>query len=539
MNAKVAILLILISLLLVPFVAADQTSLLVTIDNNFLAVDGNQAIVTVIIKDSTTNNPIPGVTTHFSLSNASLGTLNPAEAQTGIDGIAKTIFTTSSITGKEVLTVDATPYGNWTGDIYIQGYPAVNLTGNKDWLIAGDTANTSVISFTATNRSNPIPMLDVEFMVLDPSMGSLNRTVGMTDLNGKYSVQFIPSTKSGNATIQAVAVYEEGGNIYRVPVTYTQKVDHAAPYRVGYFDAPSEMLVGDTTNITIHYVDTYNNSIDNRRFTEYATFSVSSPTVHPELPPYGLPAGFFNGTGYSTPITVALDADGNAIVKMRADTLPGYNRVTVHPLFSGVSDTNLLILGIAESAPVSIEQYFSTYSSPIPYPNIPADGSTVFNITYILRDQFGNGIRDSSFWMNTSLGETKLLTTNATGMVKTTYGPKIRTDIINITVTAVNAKPDGTSAFNFTNVEVTSTEPVMMVLTANPQYLPSWDVPGNNTANIRAVVMDRYGNPVKNQTVVFTIVPNSWTYNYAAIGLSAPEMAGLCNFIGDRDHHHA
>ena len=77
MNAKVAILLILISLLLVPFVAADQTSLLVTLSNDFLTINGNPATITVLVKDQTTGNPIQGVTYIFFDKYPELGTLDP------------------------------------------------------------------------------------------------------------------------------------------------------------------------------------------------------------------------------------------------------------------------------------------------------------------------------------------------------------------------------------------------------------------------------------------------------------------------------
>jgi hypothetical protein len=105
------------------------------------------------------------------------------------------------------------------------------------------------------------------------------------------------------------------------------------------------------------------------------------------------------------------------------------------------------------------------------------------------------------------------LKTNASGQVKITYGPKTRTDIINITATAANQKPDGSRATNSQLVDIISTEPVQMVIMANPQLLPSWDVPGNKTAEIKAVVMDRYGNPVKNQLVNFSI--GTWGYSYS------------------------
>ncbi len=524
MNAKVATLLILIALLFIPFVTADQTSLGITLSKSYLVVNGDHATITVNVKDSATGNPIEGAPVDFLLNTEEHGTLSPPFLVfTDSYGVATNVFTSTTIVGKSVLFVDAHQYGNWTGDIIVQGYPdVVNLIGNKDWLVAGDTANKSILTVTVTNQTHPIPMMNVRFSVLDSTMGSVNYTDLMrTDLNGQCAVQFTPSTKSGNATIQVVAYYSEGGFQYSIPAQYIQKIDHAKPDKAGYFDAPSDVYVGSTANIILHYIDVYGNPIDNKRYTEYATFSVTSPTIPPELPPYGVPAGFFNGTGYSTPITVALDATGNATVTLRTDTIPGYNIVTAK--LTSARDEILYINGITVEIPVSIEQYFSPSAVGEEYPHIPADGVSVFNITYVLKDQFGNNIPNSQFWLNTTLGESHLLTTNISGMIKTTYGQKIRTDLINITATAVLPKSDGTHANISQRVEITSLEPVMMVMTANPQFLPSWDVPGGATSTVKAVVMDRYGNPVKNQKVNLTVVPNSWSYNYTVNGVTGPK----------------
>jgi Mg-chelatase subunit ChlD len=478
--------------------------------------------ISINIVNSSTNQPIAGLPLDISLVNPSYGVITPQNTVTDISGSAQTMFIADNKTGKADFNTIVDYYGQLLdpipGSIIVQGYPdTINLNGTPEWLVAGDTANSSLITVEVKNRTNPDPMLNVRFSLLDPTRGSLTVTSTATDLQGKATTRFTPSTRSGDAIIRVNVTYRENGNEQYILTYYTQKVDHAAPYRMSLYDAPSEMFVGQNTNLTVYYVDVYNNPIDNKRYSESVRFSVTSPSST---------AGFWNGTAYSTiPLNVTLNAEGAAVTDIKVDNLPGINKVTVHPLFSGVADTTINILGIAGAPPVIIEQYFSSYAMPDPYPNIPADAATVFNITYTLRDQYGNGVRNRSFWMNTTLGEeeSRLLVTNSSGMVKVTYGPKIRTDIINITVEAVDAKPDGTRAFNWTNVEITSTEPVQMVLTGSPQYIPSWDVPGSKTANIRAVVMDRYGNPVKGQQVNFTVVPASWTYNYISAGVTGPK----------------
>lgn len=383
---------------------------------------------------------------------------------------------------------------------------------SKEWIVATGT-DTIKVSVWAVNTSLgyevPLSGLKTTFALYDSSLGTINPTTVYTNAQGRADSIFTTKTKSGSAVVGATVFYDNGSmNNYT-----TINIDHNNPYSLDWFNAPIEAFVGDNVTIKVHYRDLYNNSIDNRRFVEYVTFSVTSPSS----PNPSEQAGFWNGSAFVPSLTAPLDSEGVATVLMRMDTHPGLNKVTVHPQFSGVSDKIIDIEGTAESVPVVIEQQISSYSVPDPYPNMPADGVSVFTIMYTLRDRFGNGVKNAQFWMNTSpLGESTLLTTNLTGQVRVTYGPKTSTGLITITATAVSPKPDLTYATNSTVVEIVPTEPVQMVLMANPQLLPSWDVPAEEKAmaEIRAVVMDRYGNPVKYQPVNFTIGP--WNYNYAS-----------------------
>jgi hypothetical protein len=382
---------------------------------------------------------------------------------------------------------------------------------NKEWVVAtgSDTVKISVWAVnTSLGYEVPISGLRTTFSLYDPELGTINSTVLYTNAQGRADSLFTTKTRSGTAVVGATVFYDSGSmNNYTIV-----NIDHNNPYSLDWFDAPDEDLVGKNVTIKVHYRDQYNNSIDNRRFAEYVTFSVTSPSTPNPLEQ----AGFWNGSAFSSSLTIPLDSEGVATVIMKMDTHPGINRITVHPLFSGVADKIIQINGIADIVPVVIEQQFSSYSIPDPYPNIPADNVNVFTILYTLKDQYGNGIPGARFWMNTTLGESQELVTNATGQVKITYGPKTRTGLITITATAQTPMPGDIYATNSQVVEVISTEPVQMVLMANPQLLPSWDVPAEekSLAEIKAVVMDRYGNPVKYQPVTFTI--GSWNYPYTS-----------------------
>ncbi len=484
-------------------------------DGILIANGEDQATITVNVVDSASGNPMPNLPITFTLNDPTLGALSITDIVTDSNGNADTVFTAGTKFGQAIVTVEIDYPETEPQQMVIKltGYPdAVNISGSVDWLVAGQTSTSSLITVQAFNQSRPIPNLQVEFSVLNPSMGTITVSNGITDSDGKATTSFKPFTLSGVAQIQGVVRFTDEYITYTEPRIHEQKIDHAAPKEMDWYEVPSEIFVGDNTTVRVHYVDQYGNSIDNKRNPEYVKFSVTSPSTTSPNPPESVPAKFSDGAQYTLQnVTVELDENGFAAVDMRADTKAGNNRITVDPQFTGVNEY-ITILGIAESIPVTIEYDISTHSPPDPYPNIPADGESVFKILFTLKDKWGNPAGNRNFWMNTTLGEQFPLKTNSSGMVTAFYGKKIRTDIIDIQMTAVDAI-DGTCATNGATVEITSLEPVQMSLTANPQYVPSWDVLGENTASIKAVVMDRNGNPVKNEIVELKIIPD-WEEEY-------------------------
>ena len=484
----------------------------ITLDNDMLIASGeDQANITVLVVNRTTGFSESNLPVRFTLNDSDLGTLSISQVNTDSNGYANTVFAAKDATGTAKISVmvdyHGTDLGPWERTAYIIGYPdEITISGSVDWLVAGQTSTSSLITVQAFNQSRPIPNLRVSFT--EPWIGTINVLNGRTDSEGKATTRFTPSTESGVAYVQAVVYFLDE----EIQKMHEQKIDHAAPVASSiWHNAPSQILVGDNTTITVAYFDQYDNPIDNRRNPEYLNLWVNSVSTPSPNPPLETPAGLWNGTKYVHDLTVELDELGVASFDMQADTQIGLNKITVDPQFDGASKT-IDIEGVA-GIPVRIEYDISTHAPPDPYPNIPADGQSVFTILCTLKDESNNPVGNSYFWMNTTLGERTKLKTNSSGMVKTTYGPKIRTDIIDLTMTAVDPMPGGSFASNAVTVEITSLEPTQMSLTANPQFVPSWDVPGENTASIMAVVMDRYGNPVKNETVVLQINPN-WEDEY-------------------------
>jgi len=237
---------------------------------------------------------------------------------------------------------------------------------SKEWVIANgsDTVKVSIWAMnTSLGYEVPIPGLKTTFSLYDSTYGSISPSEAYTNAAGRADSIFTTKTKSGDTDVWATVSYASGSmNNFAVI-----KIDHDKPYTLDLLNPPDEALVGTNVTIKVRCRDQYNNSIDNRRFTEYVRFSVTSPSV-PNLTEQ---AGFWDGTVFSPSVNVSFGSDGVATVLMRMDTHPGNNRITVHPLFTGVSDETIVIEGIADIVPVVIEQQFSSYSIPDPLSQHP------------------------------------------------------------------------------------------------------------------------------------------------------------------------
>lgn len=372
-------------------------------------------------------------------------------------------------------------------------YPDVVLFNtDTEWLTAG-SSNRSLITAIVLNGSEPMQGLSVDFALTDPSMGSFSSTPVVTDINGEVMTYFSPSTTNGNAELKATIHYYEEG-CWRERYAYlTQKIDHAAPYRISDTDYDSEIQVGTGTNLTIWIEDRYGNPVDNLNVVETFRLVAGSPTGG---------GGFPNGSEFESDIILPVDEIGSASSFYLTDTIPGENIIWVDPPGS-VPEMYLYISGIAEAPPYSITSSISPYAEPLPYQ--PTDGQSVFKFIYTLRDEYGNPSGNRYIVVNTSVSESYTKITNSYGKVYLTYGPRDLAQIITITATAL----DNDSVSVTDQVEFIHTSPVNMVLMASPTTMASRDVKDDITALVKAKVIDMKGNPVDGETVEFDLV--GWT----------------------------
>lgn len=359
----------------------------------------------------------------------------------------------------------------------------IEIGTSSEWVTAG-SGDAVTVTVQALNGSAPVPGATVKFGV-DSTYGSISPARGVTDGSGEAIAVFTPGTISGTAPIAVTVSYEDGGIAWVWEDTFFQQIDHAAPFRITNVWYSPKVTAGETTEIAVRMVDEYGNAVDNRNVIETVGFMVGSPSG--------------NAAFDSDPNAIPVDSAGNATIILQVDTLPGENIVRINPP-EPVPDRYLTVYGVANGEPCAIEVDVQPGGDP---PGIIADGVERFVLIYTLYDEYGNPSCGRVLNISTNVsgeGETPI-TTNFYGQAKVSYGPREATGGVTITATAV----DNISVTCSQDLVFVSDEATNLLLSTCPETMPSRDVPGSGSAVIRAKVVDRYGNPVAGETVLFSI----------------------------------
>ncbi|WP_342679810.1 Ig-like domain-containing protein [Methanofollis sp. UBA420] len=369
--------------------------------------------------------------------------------------------------------------------------PQMHLQADTAWLVAGGDG-TSAVTVMVTDDGG-VPRAGQSIVLsCDPAQGTVSPSTLTTGADGTATATFRAGTRSGTATITATSEYRDENDVLQtVSSSCDQMIDHAAPYKLAALEYESEITVGSTTPIVLAMEDRYGNRVDARKEAETVRFQVGSP---------GGLAGISDGSGYRDDVVLPVDGNGDVRADFRADQTAGENIIYVS--FPGtVAATTLTIYGLGNAVPASIACSVAPYADPIPW--VPADGRSTFTLTYTLKDTHGNpaGARSITVVTDDEDDKPTTLTSNSDGQVMFTYGP--RDSIRVVTITATSA--DDLSVTCSQTVEFTSTAPVNMVLSANPQSMPSRDVKDDMTAEVRAKVLDEKGNPVEGEMVTFSL----------------------------------
>ncbi|HOI58139.1 MAG TPA: VWA domain-containing protein, partial [Methanoculleus sp.] len=359
------------------------------------------------------------------------------------------------------------------------------LSSDIGWLVANGADSSGITVQVLDGDGASLPNCTVALDV-DPIYGRLAPATVTTGASGTAVTTFTVNKTSGVAVITARAG--------AVEETLSLSIDHDLPSRIVYLHYDSEVTAGNTTTITVGVADRHGNPVDDRRVAETVRFSAGSVDDD---------AVFIDDGGSPVPVLErSTNVTGFVRAEFRTGRTVGENIVRMTVLPAGV-DRYISIRGLPTGLPAAIDVSVSPDADPIPYRS--ANGEDTFTLTYRLFDAWGNPAAGRGLQVNTSLGENAVLTTNGTGIACLTYGPKDTTGRITITVTTV----DNASVTSSETVEFIHTDPVDMLLSANPQSMPSRDVNRDSISELRAKVMDIKGNPVADETVTFEIVPGS------------------------------
>ena len=378
------------------------------------------------------------------------------------------------------------------------------FNSSKEWMVANGADSATLSLMVLNNTTNTIPFSRVEFSVNDPTLASLSDTTMVTGSDGMITTQLVGKTISGTVLVYANVYYKinvsdlsEQNIIY----TYSQKIDHDTPYAISYDNFPLGVVtVGTELPVTIRLRDYWDNVVENKNKAEKITFSIQGSP--------GDLAAFNNSGSLLSYMDVYDDSNGNFNTTLKVSTLPGMHQIQVKPVDMPISEHPYYIRTIANGLPARITSLVGINrgigSSTANPPNIVADGFGRYNITYTIFDQYGNRVSDRvlRFTSNIPGEEQNLPASTDMGEVKIFYGPKDRIMDVSLNVVSIDS-----GAYNTTLVSFVSGAPRDVNLTANPEMMPSRDVPGMDSfqSQIMAKVVDGLGNAKPGETVTFSL----------------------------------
>ncbi|MFA7694981.1 MAG: Ig-like domain-containing protein, partial [Methanoregula sp.] len=362
------------------------------------------------------------------------------------------------------------------------------------WLVANGV-DSSTIKVQAMSSSVPLSDANVTFSVIDPLMGTISPSSGITDPNGMVTAVYTTGTKSGTAVIQAIIRYPNGdGTFSSYTLTHNQSLDHDTVTKA-VFSFTDQVAAGAVTPFTVTLTDRWGNRVDNKNTAEVITLHMNGAGG----------SGLWDGSGYVTVLSVPVDAEGNVSVNVRVSTLAGSNPVTMDPIGS-IYGINLQTIEGVSGSPWYMSQIVSadapaSCSSPL---SCPADGVHPFNLWYTILDQNNNPVKNTSLlfqYTRDSVVSTPYpTTTNASGVA---YLQFTRATMGTYTLTAkasdnstILCTGTGTTGYCSQDVTYYATAPADMQVVANPQMMVSRDVDATVSASVMARVMDATGNPV-------------------------------------------
>ncbi|GAB7016971.1 vWA domain-containing protein [Methanogenium cariaci] len=407
-------------------------------------------------------------------------------------------------------------------DFIIDDGDPTDLHDDYGWLVAGSGVS-STIRVNYTGSGSPV----IHFV----QVTSVEKAI-YGDVVGGYATglpcdaRFSASENvAGNAPIRVQVNYtvnDVGYDYYR---TVYQPIDHNTPMNIRNIAFDGEVTLHETMDISMTMEDAYGNLVTSL----YEDGIGGTPEgVLFETTAYA-GSGFYDGMGYDAEsVRVSVGAEGLVAATFRAGTESG-PKYLIHVVPDmALNDKWLTVTALADGSPYTIAVSVVPNVGDPPY--LPADGESRFYLTYNLFDQYGNPSGNHTVTFSDDvIGDVFTRRTNSEGQIMFTFGPFDRVGTFTIHAEAIaNASVAVDQQVRFTN-----TSPTEMLLTANPQSMPSADVAAGFHADLLAKVTDESGNGVAGEEVSFFIL--SPVSGYSAAQVAVPSLAASSTALTNLD----
>ncbi|KAF1077891.1 VWA domain-containing protein [Methanogenium sp. MK-MG] len=396
-------------------------------------------------------------------------------------------------------------------DFIIDDGDPADLHDDNGWLVAGSGIS-STIRVSYTGDDSPVIHFVKFTSVEKATYGDVTEWPATVM---PYETVFSASENTaGDAPIQVQINYTADDIGYDYYRTVYQPIDHNTPMKIRNIAFDSEVTLHETMDVTMTMEDAYGNMVTS--LYEGATGGTPEGVTFETTSYAG--SGFYDGTGYDAEsVRVAVTADGSVVATFRAGTESG-PKYLIHIVPDlALNDKWLTITALADGEPYTIAVSVVPNAGDPPY--VPADGESRFYLTYNLFDQYGNPSGNQSVHFSDDvIGDEFTRRTNSDGQIMFTFGPFDRMGTYTIHAEAV----ENVSVAIDQVVRFTNTSPDDMLLTANPQSMPSADVAAGFHADLLAKVTDENGNGVAGEEVSFFLVPPA---NYSASQTAPPSLA--------------
>ncbi len=443
-------------------------------------------------------NPVPNQTVVFAIASGTGTFVGSTTVTTDASGNA-TITLTSTVAGNVNITATVNgnniPNGSPATVQFVVGAPSTTapttaLSVVTTGATANGTATNSVKAHITDANGNPVANQTVVFAIASGTGTFVGSTTVTTDASGNATIT-LTSTVAGSVNITATV---NGNNIPNGSPATVQFVV-GAPSTTAPTTALSVVTTGATANgtatnsVKAHITDANGNPVANQT----VVFAIASGT------------GTFVGS-----TTVTTDASGNATITLTS-TVAGNVNITAtvngNNIPNGSPATVQFVVGApSTTAPTTALSVVTTGAT--------ANGTATNSVKAHITDANGNPVANQTIVFaiasgtGTFVGSTTV-TTDASGNATITLTSTVAGNV-NITATVNgNNIPNGSPAtVQFvvgapnTTVPTTALSVVTTGATAN----------GTATNSVKAHITDASGNPVANQTIVFTIASGTGTF---------------------------